>query len=330
MKQKRWLALLLAAALSAGLCLPAATEGVVLEPAPAAQGSASGEALGQDSAGFEEPGAGEQEAGPTLGESGAIPVKPFPGKPQKPLPERPFLEAPKPSPLEWVRQPERVGVVLDPYEIDGWGQIYSEPILFANESEEAVRITISGLCCETGRNVRLQEGYAYGFASERCYPEGERPRGLSILEALEAGSGKRAQVFLRSLDTGGTRVLSGGRLTLGASGEEVLAGDSFSFLLEGGEAAEFEIAGNMTLPSEGWESGDISVKMTFLTEWVETEGPGDFEGPEGSGEPADPEDLDDSEEPKAPADPGDSGDPVKLENLEDSEEPAGDPEVPAE
>ena len=170
--------------------------------------------------------------------------------PEEELPEEPPEET-EPFLLEQVSFPGPIVLMLDPYEIQGRGQISSRPIVFSNEGEASVKITIQGLRCLPGPGIVLTEGYAYAFASAESYLPHEAPVNPPLAELLAGTEGKRAQLFLRSLDTGDCLILS----------EEET---SLDFLLEPGETAAFELAGNMTVTS--WNREDLAVEMRFLLE----------------------------------------------------------------
>lgn len=334
---KKWLSLLLAAALAASLTAPVyAQEPEQTEPAPiTTEETAPPEAPEEDTPDQVETPDFPDEGEPEPPDSPELPDETTPDGEQPPEEENPDdtagelpnkgEEEDEPqtgigalrdaSPLELIKYPGQVTVTLDPYEIQGLGQIYSDPLVFANDSRETVKITISGLRCETGRGVRLLNQYAYGFASEECYPEGRRPSGVSIWEALESDESKKAQVFLRNIDTGEVWIL----------GEEEM---TVEFLLEGGKTARFEIAGNMTLPSAGWSSGDIAIRMAFFGEETEKE-PAEPKLPAQEGEnpqqpelPEPPEPTPENpEQPDTPAEPEDPGEPTEPTEPENPENP---------
>ena len=187
--------------------------------------------------------------------------------------------------------------------MDGRGQIYSEPLVFANEGTETVKITITKLICNVNSGVTLCEDYVYRMAAAESYPDGIQPADASFEEALESGGPKEAQVFLRNMETEEAVILSEKEIKV-------------EFLLEGGKIVKFEIGGNLTLnPEDGWNMGDIHIQMRFLKEEVgsDTEKPAETERPAEPTEPGEPENPTNPDEPSEPAEPTEPENPSELE-----------------
>lgn len=160
--------------------------------------------------------------------------------------------------------PQKMGVVIDPWEIDGKGQIYSEQYTIQNTGEETGILTLSFQC-----------------------RKGENSTAIIRTDKMGLHDDENKSIYIE-VAFGETE-----RKVLGEEGLEYRAE------LEPGEALEVSFMGEVNEnASEGWGNGDVEIEGIYfwkVTEDADAEAEADVDGTE---EQPDPEaDVDETEEP---------------------------------
>ena len=142
------------------------------------------------------------------------------------------------SEIENLQIPQKFEVVIDPWEMDGKGQIYSEQYVIQNKGEKAGILTLSCLICNhQGQDrviVKTDKAGIHDNKEKSLYMEMVFGNGERIVLSEE---NSEYQVELRP-------------------GEEL-------FLCFTGEMNEYA--------EEGWKNGDVNVGIRYLWDIVETE-----------------------------------------------------------
>ena len=142
------------------------------------------------------------------------------------------------SEIENLQIPQKFEVVIDPWEMDGKGQIYSEQYVIQNKGEKAGILTLSCLICNhQGQDrviVKTDKAGIHDNKEKSLYMEMVFGNGERIVLSEE---NSEYQVELRP-------------------GEEL-------FICFTGEMNEYA--------EEGWKNGDVNVGIRYLWDIVETE-----------------------------------------------------------
>lgn len=139
--------------------------------------------------------------------------------------------------LRQLQVPEKLEVVVDPWEMDGKDQIYSKPYVIRNMGETPGTLTLSGLSCVPRENSGVQ------VRSERM--------GLH--------EGKEKAVYMQ--------------ITIGDGKEIVLSEESevYQIRLQPGEELSLYITGEVNENAlEEWKDSDLTVHVAYLWEAEDT------------------------------------------------------------
>lgn len=138
--------------------------------------------------------------------------------------------------MKELQMPQKLEVTIDPWEVDGKGQIYSEQYVIKNTGEKTGILTLSHLTC------RPQEKSGVVIRTERdgIHEDGRK----SIYMEMIFGTGER--------------------IALSEEGRE------YEAELKPGEEITLEFGGEVNeSASESWESGDVTVGVVYS--WEEKE-----------------------------------------------------------
>lgn len=134
------------------------------------------------------------------------------------------------SGLRQLQIPQKLEVVIDPWEMDGKGQIYSEEYMIRNDGETPGTLTLSNLACK----VSEQSGAVVTANRAGIHDNSEK----SIYMQMVFGNGDRVE-------------LSEDRSTYQV---ELQPGEELSICFEG-EVNEYA--------SESWQDGDVAVTVVY-------------------------------------------------------------------
>lgn len=135
--------------------------------------------------------------------------------------------------------PDNLDFVMDPFEINGRGQIFSKEYYFSNLGSERIRVKLSAIQCFMAEGVKMA---------------GEGEASQAVIESKE----KVLQLQL-IFGTGESITLTEG------SGE-------YEMVLEPGQKIGLCIAGSMSrYPEISWESEDVRLALVYDVELIEEE-----------------------------------------------------------
>lgn len=171
--------------------------------------------------------AGREESGESQAESEEGPTEAEDGRESEE--SQTADEKPEETELCSLEIPQKLGVVIDPWEMDGRGQIYSEPYTIRNTGEEDGILTLSFLCRA---------------------PEGSNAEIRTDCQGLHDGEDK--SIYLEMIFGDGTRVV------LCQEGAE------YEKVLEAGEELTVSISGEVNENAfETWRDGDVEVEGIY-------------------------------------------------------------------
>lgn len=140
--------------------------------------------------------------------------------------------------------PEKFKIIIDPFEIDGKGQIYSKEYKIGNKGETKGTLTLSNLSCKTGENSHV---------IVKKNPQGLHDNEEKSVYMEIVLDGKDKKVLTKKESSYKTEIKPGEELSLRFSGEV-------------NENA-----------AEGWKDGDIDVMVTYSWEAEDKDDDGEKE-----------------------------------------------------
>lgn len=146
--------------------------------------------------------------------------------------------------MDTLRMPEETTVVIDPWEIDGRGQVYSERYGVRNEGNMAGTLVLSNLA---------------------CFSKGQEK---TVVKTDKEGihNGREKSIYIELVFENGDRV---------AFGQD---NSRYTVRLEPGEELVFQFAGEVNENAAGlWQDGDIAVSMDCSWGMEKTEPEADSE-----------------------------------------------------
>ena len=132
--------------------------------------------------------------------------------------------------INQLQIPQKLQVVIDPWEMDGKGQIYSEQYIIKNTGKTAGILILSDLACKTGKN----SGVVVKKSTQGLHDDEKKSVYMELMI-----DGKEKTVLSKNGSEYETEMKPGEELSLNFSGEV-------------NENA-----------SKGWKDGDISVTVTY-------------------------------------------------------------------
>lgn len=132
-----------------------------------------------------------------------------------------------------LQVPQKLHVVIDPWEMDGQGQIYSERYVIKNTGKTEGTLTLSGLACKTGGNSNV----VVKDQAQGLHDEEEKS---VYMEMLFGDDDKLERVVLSKRKS--------------VYKVKIKPGEELPFIFSG------EVNENA---SEGWKDGDLDVTVTY-------------------------------------------------------------------